>query len=135
VKADAAIEGAPVSRRRIRWLAVAFVVLTVTVLVAKWFWFPGRSFDAVAWNDQTQVREGVRLKMADRLLARRTLIGRTRAEVVELLGEPSPTAYFAEWDLVYWLGPERGYFSIDSEWLVVRLGEDGRVADNRIVRD
>ena len=73
--------------------------------------------------------------MADRLIARRELLGKTRGDVVELLGEPTPTGHFADWDMVYWLGPERGFISIDSEWLVLRLAEDGRVVDNRIVRD
>lgn len=97
--------------------------------------FPGRAFDAVAWQDEDQIRDGVRLGMADRLVARGTLRGKTRAEVVEVLGEPPPTAYFGGWDLVYWLGPERGFFSIDSEWLVVRLGEGERVAEYHIARD
>ena len=35
-------------------------------------------------------------------------------------GVPPPTDYFREYDYAYWLGPERGLFSIDSEWLVVR---------------
>jgi hypothetical protein len=52
-----------------------------------------------------------------------------------LLGEPSDEGYFREWDFVYWLGPERSYMGIDSEWLVVRLGRDGRVTEYRIVRD
>jgi hypothetical protein len=50
-------------------------------------------------------------------------------------GKPSEEGYFREWDLVYWLGPERGYMSIDSEWMVLRLGKDGKVAECRIVRD
>jgi hypothetical protein len=33
------------------------------------------------------------------------------------------------------LGAERGLFSIDNEWLVVRIGDDGRVAEASIVRD
>ncbi len=73
--------------------------------------------------------------MADRLVAQRTLRGKTRVEVVALLGEPPPTEYFRNWDLVYWLGPERALFSIDCEWLVFRLDQTGRVADYRIVRD
>ena len=73
--------------------------------------------------------------MADRLLVRGTLRGMTRAEAVGLLGEPPPTGYFADWDLVYWLGPERGVFRIDSEWLVLRLAADGRVAEARLVTD
>ena len=55
--------------------------------------------------------------------------------VLHRVGEPPPTGYFAAWDMVYWLGPERGFIRIDSEWLVLRLAKDGRVLDNRIVRD
>ena len=33
------------------------------------------------------------------------------------------------------LGPERSMFGIDSEWLVVRFGADGRVHDARILTD
>jgi hypothetical protein len=52
-----------------------------------------------------------------------------------MLGEPPPTSYFRQWDMVYWLGMERGFVSIDSEWLVIRLDQDGRVAESRIVTD
>ena len=45
------------------------------------------------------------------------------------------TNYFADYQLVYWLGPERGFISLDSEWLAVRIGPDQRVAEARIVRD
>jgi outer membrane protein assembly factor BamE (lipoprotein component of BamABCDE complex) len=81
------------------------------------------------------VKQGVRLRMADRLIARQMLLGKTRGQVVEMLGEPTSTAYFRDWDMVYWLGPERGFFRIDSEWLVLKLGANGRVVENRIVRD
>ncbi len=123
-------------KRRGRWLVVALAALAVVaVLGVRWAWFPGRPFDPVAWQDEAQVLYGVRLEMADRLVARGTLLGQTRAEAVGLLGEPPPTEYFTDWDLVYWLGPERGFFSIDAEWLVLRLDTAGRVRECRIVRD
>lgn len=59
----------------------------------------------------------------------------SRSEAVGLLGEPDTTDYFADFDMVYWLGPERSFISIDSEWLVLRLGEDGRVTERRVVSD
>jgi hypothetical protein len=95
----------------------------------------GRAFDRMIWQDEARVAQGVRLEMADRLVAEGELLGRSRAEVVNLLGEPPPTAYFSDWDLVYWLGPERGFFGIDSEWLVLRLDAKGSVADLRVVTD
>lgn len=36
--------------------------------------------------------------------------------------------------LVLWLGPERG-ISIDSEWLALKLDEDSRVIEARILND
>jgi hypothetical protein len=121
---------------RRRTLHVALAVLAVAAVVVMWrLRFPGQAFDPVAWQDEAQVRQEVRLGMADRLVAQGTLRGKVRAEVVEMLGEPPPTGYFSEWDLVYWLGPERGFIRIDSEWLVIRLGPDGRVTEYRIVRD
>jgi hypothetical protein len=124
------------ANRRRWWLVVALGAIAVVAGLLVWrMSFPGRAFDSVTWRDESQVQRGARLGMADRLIARQTLLGKTRAEVVELLGEPPPTVHFADWDLVYRLGPERGFMSIDSEWLVVRLAEDGRVVDNQIVRD
>jgi hypothetical protein len=37
--------------------------------------------------------------------------------------------------MVYWLGPERGFIRIDSEWLVLRLDQSDIVREVRIVRD
>ena len=37
--------------------------------------------------------------------------------------------------MVYWLGPERGFMSIDSEWLTLNFDQAGKVRDVDIVRD
>jgi YD repeat-containing protein len=94
-------------------------------------------FDPLAWQDRRKAssREAVRIRMVNNLLSRYELKGLSREEVVRLLGEPDDTASFREWDMVYWLGPERGFISIDSEWLVLRLDEQGRVTECRIVSD
>lgn len=115
-------------------IAAGGLAIVGVVAVTAW-WSAQREFDHVIWTDETQVRNGVRLEMADHLIAHGTLEGRTRSEIVDLLGEPPPTGYFRDWDLVYWLGPERGFISIDSEWLVIRFDENDRVADNKIARD
>jgi hypothetical protein len=73
--------------------------------------------------------------MVDDVLARHPMVGRSRTEVVALLGEPKPTSYFSEYGLVYWLGPERSLTSIDSEWLVMRLDSVGRVTQAGLVTD
>jgi outer membrane protein assembly factor BamE (lipoprotein component of BamABCDE complex) len=73
--------------------------------------------------------------MVDDLLRRHSFRGMTREQVTAIVGEPDKTEYFKEWDLVYWLGPERGFMSIDSEWLVFRLDSQKKVTDLRNVRD
>ncbi len=92
-------------------------------------------FDSSAWVDKGLIDEGVRLEMADSLIERSLLDGKMREEVIMLLGSPTKTGYFKEWDFVYWLGPERGFISIDSEWLVIRFGPDDKVTEYQLVRD
>jgi hypothetical protein len=126
------------NKRRFLLTAVAFVAIVFAVVM--WISifrmeYPPQAFDPVIWKDKIQVEKGIRLVMADQLVAQSTFLGKTRAEIVEMLGDPPPTGYFRNWDLVYWLGPERGFISIDSEWLVFRFTEDGHCREYRIVRD
>ncbi len=94
-------------------------------------------FDSVRWQDEgvTNRKPYPRLQMADDLLRRHILDGLPADSVEALLGPKPKTDYFAARDYVYWLGPERGWVRIDSEWLVIDLGVDGRVARAEIVRD
>ncbi len=94
----------------------------------------GRHFDPSKWRNSA-TPASARLRMADDLVNSQRLVGLTRQEVVVLLGEPPKTEYFKEFDLVYYLGPERGFMSIDSEWLVLKLGPEGRVKRATIARD
>jgi hypothetical protein len=73
--------------------------------------------------------------MADDLLRRGALKRMTRSEVVSLLGPPLDTPYFKGTDMIYMLGPERGWLSIDSEWLLIDLDQRGRVASARLATD
>jgi len=42
---------------------------------------------------------------------------------------------FKEFDIVYYLGPQRGFMGIDSEWLVLKLNPDGRVKKAAVAHD
>lgn len=100
-----------------------------------WSLFAGKPLDPIAWQDQGLVDQGIRLEMAKQLVLFDTLNSKTRGEVLAMLGRPSETGYFKDWDLVYWLAPERGIIGIDSEWLVIRFDAHDQVGDARIVRD
>lgn len=73
--------------------------------------------------------------MVDDLISSRLLDHRSRSEVEKLLGAVPPEHYFKEYDLVYWLGQERDFMSIDSEWLVIKLDKNGIVSEYRLARD
>jgi hypothetical protein len=120
---------------------IALVLLAVVLLVGGggWWWMTSGPlpFDKATWDSGgDEWRQYLRQRMADRLLQSRELIGKTEAEVTAMLGPADTSGYFRpEWSIVYWLGPERGFFGIDSEWLVLRLGADGRVTEQAITRD
>jgi hypothetical protein len=111
----------------------------VTIAVGYCFltgYLPIRRFDAVAWRGVQRTDDETRLQMVDALLRSGRLNGLTRPQVVALLGPPDSGDYFRDRDnLVYWLGPERGIMRIDSEWLVIRVGPDGRVSRYELARD
>ena len=96
-----------------------------------------RKFQRSVWLYSSATYGTLQLRgcMVDDLRRRHSLRGRTRAEVVALLGEPRRTGYFDEYDLVYWLGPERSAISIDSEWLAIRLDKAGRVTKHELLTD
>ena len=129
-------------RRWLRLLLVGLgglvlVLLAATVLLLRQESQFGseRRFDAAAWKSQLDEKP-VRLAMVRDLMRRHNLVGKTRAEVIALLGPPlSGDHKFGDEDMVYWLGPENGFISIDSEWLIIDLGDDGRVVSASVVGD
>jgi hypothetical protein len=133
--------------RRLVWILVAVLGMPVALYGLAWAYFAGPSiedyqrrlaFDAKAWREKSADAGDdwpTRLRMVNSLMDRRLLDGRTRAQVVELLGPADETSKWRDWDLVYHLGPERGLFGIDSEWLVIRLDSSRTVSSYRIVAD
>ncbi len=111
---------------------VALVALYLLLFVG--FFILGPS--AEDYSQRTAFDAKSRLRMVDDLIAKRRLDGATRDQLLTLLGPADETDHFRDWDLVYWLGPERnGFMRIDSEWLVIRFDAADRVASYRLVRD
>ena len=92
------------------------------------------SFESAQWKAHLEDGDPIKLNMVNDLLSRHQLIGMTIAEVDQLLGEPSKTEYFKDYDYVYWLGHERSAFSVDSEWLGIKFKND-RAIKADILRD
>jgi hypothetical protein len=99
--------------------------------------FEPMPFDSATWRASTASHspDSERLRMADDLLLSCQLHGRSRDQVVALLGPADEVHYFKEYDLVYRLGPERSWIRIDSEWLLVKLDDHGVVSEATLGRD
>jgi hypothetical protein len=119
-------------------LLVAAFVAYLTIAPTKDDNAHRRAFDPAQWRTpppNDDVQWPMRLRMVDDLIASKRLDGLRRDELQRLLGPPDQTDKWKDWDLVYWLGPDRSYFRIDSEWLVVRFDRAGRVGAYRLIRD
>ena len=123
-------------RRALGLLAVVIAVGLSAIAVTNYWKSRPLPFDRVVWDARAQDLEDFRRhRMADWLIRERQLIGKSRAELISLLGEPTATSHFRDYDLVYILGNERGWISIDSEWLLINLDGAGRVSVAEIGRD
>lgn len=71
--------------------------------------------------------------MVKELVDSQQLLGKGRAQVLQLLGPVTETSKFGDWDMVYVLGPQDSY--IDHVWLALRTDERGTVVEQRVVYD
>jgi hypothetical protein len=120
------------------WGCLVVICLTLSVgLVGGAYlngYLPIRFFDSADWK-AADYWDGTRVQMIEHLQWSEKLDGLKKAEVIALLGRETDTTYFSDHDLVYALGPERGWLSLDSEWLVIDFDRDGVVASYQVVAD
>jgi hypothetical protein len=99
-------------------------------------WRHQESFTPDGWRSPAGSSDRLwppRLRMVDDLIARKLVDGLSQDSVVLLLGPPDARAW-PGFDMTYSLGPERGLFRIDSEFLALRL-RSGHVDSVALVRD
>ena len=137
------VQGSPMRRAyKVLIAALTFPVALIALVIGAFlFWpvpgFEPMPFDSEGWKAARSpcTLDSVRLRMADDLLEKHDLTGRSRADIVELLGEPDETAYFRHYDLVYHLGRERRLAGLDCEWLVIKLDSNGAAEQVAIATD
>lgn len=90
-----------------------------------------RAFDREGWLAAAEDRDGTRYLMVDDLLIRHPLVGSDIATVRELLGAPRWSALQGgRTSLGYYLGPEPGFVSIDSVWLILTVEREQVIGAN-----
>ena len=92
------------------------------------------SFDQERWRD-ADLKTRERANIVASLLAEHPLNGMDRTEVVALLGSPNPTDKWEGTEMIYVLGPNSGLMSLDHDWLLIELDQQGRVSAYRVVSD
>ena len=90
------------------------------------------NFSTAKWHAEPRER----VWMVDDLLTKYDFTGMDVVSLESILGKESDTSYFeAPRRLVYYLGDERGIISIDSEWLIFDVNDEGIVTNVNIMRD
>ena len=118
--------------------SVIFLVFLLLIFIGYITYFSPLPFNQEIWNskkDGSLDTYKIRHRMADGLLMMDSLIGMKKSDVIKLLGTPPNTSYFHTWDLVYRLGIERGLFSIDNEWLVLKVDDTDSIIEASLVSD
>ena len=140
----------PLTDRRVERLRTTLLLLSITVCslafdIAYSRGLPTGSFatrfDSARWRDEdsatyTKGDVTARQKMLGSVVYQ-ILPKANRPELEGLLGEAKPTGYFTDLrpDLLYCLGPERGFIGIDSEWLAIWFDEDSIVERWELLTD
>ena len=108
-----------------------YAIILVCVAFLIFYYHDTHVFTTKKWVDSPKQR----VNMVDDLLNHYSLEGLSRSEIMNLLGNETEGAYFKEVDnMVYYLGNERGFISIDSEWLIIHF-VDNVVNGYEIVTD
>ncbi len=116
---------------------IAFTFGTLLVIVAGIIYVLFLLFSPDEFNQEIWVNKPAeRVDMIDSMLSEVELKGKAKTEIIKILGHEEEKAYFKEPNnLVYYLGDERGFMSIDSEWLVLWFDDKDRVTDYEIKTD
>lgn len=119
--------------KRTNYIIFGFVAGLFLVMILAGVLYQSRhTFTTEKWERNPEER----IRIVDDLLSEYELVGMTEEEIVSLLGsDNNDYGYFNEPNrYVYYLGPERGLISIDSEWLILDF-TDGTVTDCYITTD
>lgn len=111
---------------------VIFLAFLLAIIVGFFVYRYQHTFRPDRWLNEPSERTD----MIDNLLQNYEIVGLTESEVLSLLGpnDNAQGAFNADNRYVYYLGPERGLFSIDSEWLLIDF-VNGIVSDYSLTTD
>ena len=74
--------------------------------------------------------------IVDDFLNENDIVGKTKEDIQDLLGEPDTEESFSKEEnkVVYLLGLELGFIRMDSDYLVIWFNDEGKVIEYEIIR-
>jgi hypothetical protein len=114
------------TRKRVTWSATLLLTPMIYVgLIIGWVssvsYYPARDFDKEQWKTDLEKR----YKLTDDLIDNRKLIGKTKEEIKELLGQEDVSLDGSRW--TYYIGFKPSLSGIDPDVLEI-VFEDGKVS-------
>lgn len=128
---------------REHWKLAVLACITIGIVFGVGFYaLMGRHsrqpFDSEAWKKAGVSNACLRKGMLFDLRKKHELTGLSREQIVELLGQPDRVGRYVkaglDKDFNYDLGAEKGFISIDREWLTIKL-ESGKVSEVLVTTD
>ncbi|WP_299836024.1 hypothetical protein [uncultured Tenacibaculum sp.] len=102
----------------ISFSTLVFIVLIPLLLVYNYLYYPNKAFDKKIWNSVVHVR----YEMSKNIIEKELLIGKSKQEVIQLLG--TKEFYTEDNRIMYTIGHIPSLFNIDPNILCVELEND-----------
>ncbi|WP_088041822.1 hypothetical protein [Bacillus sp. EAC] len=103
-------------------------IIFISMLVIFLCWIGVNKYQANFSREKWMEDPSNRVNIVDDLLSEYNLVGKSKAEVIKLLGAPTEQASSKTVNtIIYYLGPEKGFPGIDIELLVIELDDNGEV--------
>ncbi|WP_299711041.1 hypothetical protein [uncultured Tenacibaculum sp.] len=102
----------------ISFSTLVFIVLILLLLVYNYLYYPNKAFDKKIWNSVVHER----YEMSKNIIEKELLIGKSKQEVIQLLG--TKEFYTEDNRIMYTIGHIPSLFNIDPNILCVELEND-----------
>ncbi len=102
----------------ISFSTLVFIVLIPLLLVYNYLYYPNKAFDKKIWNSVVHER----YEMSKNIIEKELLIGKSKQEVIQLLG--TKEFYTEDNRIMYTIGHIPSLFNIDPNILCVELEND-----------
>lgn len=125
-------------------VAMISLISCINWAYTKWEESFDMDFDLQLWNQGSRARlysefatkiDAPRIKMCRDIINKKLLLGKTKAEIIDLLGNPDNYPFREPWGFNYWVGLQREPMKMDSAWLAIRFDDADHAVEVKMRQD